>query len=247
MSFLQPIPFRDILARWNKQSAIPLNIQEIDDVIGGLLPCYIHNIIGYSGVGKTWFCIRAIDSLFKGKSDAKILFSDFCGNLRISNLRKLFPNPSLLQQVIIIQPTNLFEQIVFFRKLLENSRCPYDLIILDSLFGSPLHALQYFYKNARPWEKRIFFHLHDLSQLAMKNNIPILMTNHLIYPGENFNPFSSLNQHGGYLVEQFAPIEILIRKIDQTHCLELRIFQEIAVYSNFVLIPHKFNKNRSKY
>lgn len=234
MTLLHLTPLQEILARWNKQSAIPLNIPLLDDLLGGLLPYHLHVVVGDSGAGKTWFCMKSIFRMFQQKSEAQILYNDFGGNFRINNLRKILSSPhEQLEQIVIFQPTSLLEQIIFFRNLLETTKYSFDFIILDSVFGSPLACLEFFRKKPKFWGKKIFAHLLDLQLIAREAKIPILLTNHLISTWESSEKFSSLNQYGGDLIEQFAPIEFLIQKIEQKHLLEVRIFQNVMVKTNF--------------
>lgn len=233
MTLLQLTPLKEIVARWNKRYAIPLNIELIDHIIGGLLPCHLHVVRGEPGAGKTWFCIHTISCLFQKKPEAQILFSDFSGHFRITNLKKVLPSSRQLKQITILRPDNLIEQIVFFRKLLEDPTNPFDLIILDSLFGSPLDVIEYSYKGSRVWNKRIFSHLFDLKRLALEQIIPIVLTNHSRPIGEfSDNNFAS-NQCIGHIVEQFVPIDILIQKINRSHNIEVRIFRELIGCTDF--------------
>ena len=230
----QLTPFQEILSRWNKQIAIPLEIHLIDELLGGILPCHLQLVIGDSGAGKTLYCMKVISQLLKRKPEAQILYSDFEGNFRINNLRKMLSDPSKLNQIVIFQPKSLLEQIVLFRNLVETSRYSYDLIILDSVFGSPLSCLAYFQKEQKLWEKRLFSHFLDLQLLARNSKIPILLTNHLI---STKKPESSSNQFGEDLIRQFVPIEFFIQKIEQKQFLEVRVFQKLVGSSDFVLIP----------
>jgi hypothetical protein len=233
---LQLTSLNEILSRWNKQQAVPLYIPLLDELLGGLLPYHLQVIVGEPGAGKTWFCINAIHQLLKQEPDAQILYTDFGGNFRIKNLRKLLSHPhKQLDQITIFQPTTLLDQIVFFRNLLEKSEYSYDLIVLDTVFGSPLACLEIFYNNSKFWNKRIFAHLLDLQTIARQIKIPLLLTNHLISSRENFQLHPSLNQYGGDLIELFAPIVFLLQKIDQKQFIELRIFKETLGHSDLLL------------
>ena len=232
MIVLQLTHFREILARWNKKNAIPLNIPLIDETVGGLLPGSLHVVRGESGVGKTWFCLRAILCLFQQDPNVQVLYSDFSGHLRFSNLKKICLSPHQVDQITIFQPSTLLEQIIFFRNLLEKRNENYHLIILDTVFGSPINALQYFHTESKMWKKQIFSHLLDLKMLAQEKEIPILLTNHSITSEEG-----SFKQYGHKLLEPFVPLDIFIRKTEQNHLLELRLFQEMLGSADFILIP----------
>jgi RecA/RadA recombinase len=194
-------------------------------------------VLGDLGVGKTWFCIRAIFQLLEQSPEAEVLYCDFGGNFRIKNLKKLLSNSCELDQITIFHPKSLLEQIVFFRNLLETSKSSYDLIILDSVFGSPLTSQEYFQKKAKFWEKPIFSHLLDLQHIAREFKIPLLLTNHLFPAKENSDMNSSLAQYGGNLIEQFVPFKFLIQKTEQKNSLEVRVFQKMVGTADFVSVP----------
>jgi len=237
MTLLTLTPFQEILSKWTKQSAIPINIPLFDELLGGILPFSLHVVIGESGVGKTWFCLKVILEILNLHPNAEVLYTVFGGNFRINNLKRLLPNSTQLEQIIIFQPKTLLEQIIFFQNLHENTRCNYDLIIVDSVFGSPLTAIEYFHEKKKFWQKRIFSHLFTLHRIANKFKIPILLSNHLVSVKENFESNSSVNQYGGYILEQFVPIEFIIQKTEHRYFLEVRIFQKRVGCYDFDLIP----------
>ncbi|MFX1517882.1 MAG: hypothetical protein ACFFC6_16395 [Promethearchaeota archaeon] len=233
----QLTPLQEMLSRWSKQKAVRLDIPLLDEFLGGLLPYQLQMCLGDSGVGKTWFCINAIRKLLTHEPDALIFYSDFGGNFRINNLRKLLSHPNeQLDQLTIFQPSSLLEQIVFFRNLLENCEFYYDLIILDSVFGPPLACYEYFHNNSKFWKKKIFAHLLDLKTIARQAKIPILITNQFISSRENSELPPSLNQYGGDLIDQLVPIVFFLQKIDQKLYVELRLFQEIICHSELCLL-----------
>lgn len=237
MTLLALTPFQEILSRWSKQSAIPVDIPPLDELLGGILPFSLHAVVGESGVGKTWFCLKVISEILKKQPKSLVLYVDFGGNFRITNLKKVLPSVNQLDQITIFQPKTLLESILFFQNLLESSRYNYDLIIVDSIFGPPLLALEYLQVKKIFWEHRIFSHLFTLYCIVSKFKIPILLSNHLVSAKENSESISSISQYGGYLLEQFVPIEFIIQKTEHRHFLEVRIFQKRVGCSEFVLIP----------
>lgn len=239
MTLLKLTSFNEILSRWNNSAAISLNIQLIDEYIGGLLPSQLHMVQGTSGSGKTWFCFRAIACLFRTKFDAQVLYSDFQGHVRIRNLKKLLSNSYQLDQIIFCQPTNLLEQIIFFQNLIEDNKDFYDLIILDTFLGSPLDSIHYFHES-KMWCRQIFSHLSNLRQLAKKNKIPILLTNHITQVSNNSTTDTVFKQYGEAILEPLVPINFIIEKIKGNFVVELKVFQESIGRTDFVLIP--FNK-----
>lgn len=230
------LTFDTIINRWINHEAIPIKIPIVDNTIGGLLPSVIHSISGDSGVGKTIFCIRAINCLFQQKNEARVLYSEINGNLRISTLKKLITEEKLLDQIDFFKPKSLTEQIIFFRNLAEEQDFHYNLIIIDTLFGSPLNALRYLKKEQRIWKRRIFSHLLDLKYIAEKWELPILLTNHTIGSSNDQNPEQSDRQHGEDLLSPIVPISIIIHKHKMKHILEFRLFHNLVKSSEFKLI-----------
>lgn len=236
MTVIKLLSLNSILSRWNNQRAIPIKIPILDDTIGGLLHGHIHSVYGDSGVGKTIFCFRAIHYLFQQRNDARILYSDFNGHLRISNLKKMITEEKSLDQIEFFKPKSFTEQIIFFRNLTEDLHFPCDLIILDTFFGSPLDAIDVLTKNQRLWKKRIYNHLLDLKHIAEKWNIPILLTNHLKTSKDGFNSESDREQYGNELLNLVVPISLLIYKQELKHKIEFRLFQDLVSSTEFPLV-----------
>ncbi len=83
---------------------IPLNLNFLDEMIGGLISGHIYLISGDSGVGKTWFCLRAIKSVLNANPEANIFYSDFSGNLRHTNIIRVLVDDYLLKQIDFFAP-----------------------------------------------------------------------------------------------------------------------------------------------
>jgi predicted ATP-dependent serine protease len=228
--------FKELLERWDNQRGIPLGINFLDKILGGLLPGHLQVVCGESGVGKTWFCLRAINSMLNHRSNSEILFCDFNGHLRLSNLKKIIQRSEELDKITIIGLSDLLEQIVFFRDILQKKQKVFDLIILDTVFGSPIDSLRYFNQERKIWQNRIFFHLYDLSRLSIKWNIPILLVNHLVTQAAS-SAATDIRQTGEKLLEPFVPIVLFIQKTEKRHSIELRLFKELIGRTDFELIP----------
>ncbi len=239
MTIIQLFTLKSILNRWITDRALPLEIPIVDDTIGGLLPGLIHSISGDSGVGKTIFCLRAINCLFRENNEAKILYSEFNGNLRLSTIKKIISKEDLHNQIDFFKPKSLTEQIIFFRNLTGEPDFPYNLIIIDTLFGSPLEASRYLTKEPRIWKKRIFSHLLDLKNIAEKWEVPILLTNYTITSPNEKDFDISYSQYGEDLLNPIIAINMLIRKQKMKHILEFRLFQTLVASSEFTLILNK--------
>ncbi|UCE13417.1 MAG: hypothetical protein JSV04_14690 [Candidatus Heimdallarchaeota archaeon] len=238
MMLLKLTSINEILLRWDKSAAISMNIQLIDENVGGLLPGQLHMVQGVPGSGKTWFCFHAIDCLFRKITDAQVLYSDFQGHVRIPNLKKIISSSNQLDQITFYQPTSLLEQIIFFRNLVEKDKTFYDLIILDTIFGPPLDFIHCL-RESKMWGKQIFSYLFDLGQLARKNRIPILLTNYLTQDGDISSSNTISQPHWKAFLEPLVPIDFIIEKVEGYFTIEVKLFQEPLGQTDFVLIPSK--------
>ncbi len=221
----------DLITLWNKQSSIPLNIPIIDNTVGGLVPCYIHGVIGDSGVGKTHFCLKAINQILLKNPTSKILYCNFEGHLRHEVVKKVISEPSKRNQIWYFTPNNLLELIVFFSDF--QKTC--DFVVIDTVFGAPVDSINYFYRHALKWEKKIVMFLMNLKHIAKSLKIPILITNHFISSDAEFASFIPLNQSGKHLINPFVPIEFILSKNHNSHQINLRIFEQSLGEDTFTL------------
>ncbi|MFW9855033.1 MAG: RAD55 family ATPase [Candidatus Thorarchaeota archaeon] len=179
---------RDMISQWNQLGKSSFGIPSLDRVTGGLRRGYLYSIFGDSGVGKTWFCLQIIKELWTQNSDAQVLYSDFSGHLRGGNVKKIIQKPQHLEQISIVKPESLVEQVIFFRKFLYESRnSKYDLVVLDTLVGSPLDAAYFMGREKEKWITLLADHLLDLKILASQLQVPIIFTNHLLIQSSDQN------------------------------------------------------------
>ena len=212
--------FNDLLSVWNATNAIPLEIDIIDNKIGGLIPGFIHIIWGDSGGGKSRFCLKSILQIFRKDKTIKILYCDHSGNLRLSILSRIFSSDEL-ESITFFNPKTLLEQLIYFRELTE-SGCLFNLIIIDTLFGSPLNFSKFFQHEKLFWEKKIFEHLLDLKYIAENSKVPILTT---VYKGDSEN--NSINwKIYESLLQAFSPIHFILEKENSIFKIVLKIFNK---------------------
>ncbi|WP_455463608.1 hypothetical protein [Candidatus Hodarchaeum mangrovi] len=223
--------FDNLISLWNPTNAIPLEIDIIDMKIGGLIPGFIHTIWGDTGGGKSRFCLQGILQAFKKDRKIKILYCDHSGNLRYSIFSR-FLSSDELESITFISPETLLEQLIYFRELTE-SNCLFNLIIIDTLFGSPLNFLKYFHKEKIFWSRRIFEHLLDLKYLAENSKVPILTT---VYKTDIENKSENSNIYGT-LLHDFSPIHFFIEKVNTTFRVTLKLFNISIGSSQSSLLP----------
>ena len=165
-----------------------------------------------------------------------MLFCESSGNLRLSVLKKIIPEEEFQDQIDIFKPKSLIEQIIFFKNLIENSKVHYDLIIFDTLLGSPLEAINYVRTGNKLWKKRIFDHLLDIRNIAETRKIPIMITEHTFPSTEEVNPERSHRKYGDDLIGPFVPIDFFLSKNNGKNFLEFRLFRNFITSSEFDLI-----------
>jgi len=223
LSTLKIKPYSQVIKKWKegKTNAVPSNIKNVDEMIGGIVPGFLFVIWGESGSGKTLFCCNAIKNTLKRNISSKILYSDFKSNLRLKTLEKMNCD---LDRINFFQPKNLVEQIVFFQTLQEGN-CDYDLIIIDSVFGSPLDQLKYFSLERKLWSAQILSFLLVLKSLASKLKIPIILTCHTSDQDQILEKD---------LLEGVAPANIFLNKDSSKFLVQFYFYSEKIGESEFL-------------
>ena len=138
----------------------------------------IIDISGAGGTGKSHLAMQiAIDSL---KQDQNVLFQDTVGGFRPERMLEMIKNqnldPNLLEKVKVARITNTYEQKKNLSLITTNN---FSLVIIDSV--TDLFSFEYS-KKEKLVEKNIVFmrYMHELSNIAIHNKIPIILTNTVI-------------------------------------------------------------------
>ena len=203
----------------------PLNINLLDEMVGGLIAGQIYLVLGTSGVGKTWFCLRGIKSVLNANPEANILYSDYSGNLRNTNIKRVLMDDHLLEKIDFFQPKSLTENILLIKQLLGKQNVDYDLLILDSLLGPPLLTREILYTERKKWGSIIFSFLLDLKKITREYGIPIILTLNLI-EGLTLNHV---------LIDPFITIKTILEKKEGRSSMQLFVFNQFADSRNIAL------------
>ncbi|MHA1975105.1 MAG: RAD55 family ATPase [Candidatus Hodarchaeales archaeon] len=217
--------YSQIMKEWKdgKLKAIPSNIENVDEMIGGIVPGILSVIWGESGSGKTLFCCNLIKNVLNKNESSKVLYVDFESNLRLITLEKLGCD---LERIDFFQPKILVEQILFFQVLQERT-CDYSLIIIDSSLGAPLQQLKYIYLEQNIWSTKVFNFFLSLKSFASKSKIPIVLTCHTPE-----NP-QELEKD---LLKSVAPVQIFLSKESSKFKTNFYFYSEEIGGSEFILI-----------
>lgn len=165
-------------------SLIPTGLEKLDQFLGGGVPNgIITDIFGPPGSGKTHFVMQtAINGICK---DGQVLFLDTTAGFRPERMLEMIKtrdlDPKILEYVTVGRLTNTKEQLEMISKI---NKEKFSLVIIDNF--TDLFSFEYS-KEYQYLEKNILLMqlMHRLSQKAIQNNIPILVTNTTSYSGES--------------------------------------------------------------
>ena len=198
---------------------IKTGLKELDQFLGGgIKEGLVTSISGQSATGKTQLsfqiCLNALDN---GK---EILFHDTTGEFRPERLVEMMQllkiNPLLLDKIKVNRITNTMEQLQSLSNIKPEN---YSLLIIDNV--TDLFSFEYS-KKEQSFEKNISFmkYMHNLSSIAIDNNIPILLTNTVRsineYEKENLEESISMYIHAkiklskntnGYSCQAISPFD----------------------------------------
>lgn len=151
-------------------------IREADRFLGGgLLPGTILDIYGPGGAGKTQALLQI--SSMAIQAGHKVGYIDSTGDFRPERVYDMCQNDSSLDLIQVSRVTNVAEQTRSIHQFDEVS-----MIILDNVTG--LFTYEY-YREGRQHirNQRLARHMQDMSRLALRHRIPIIISNMVRYSG----------------------------------------------------------------
>lgn len=152
-----------------------------DSLLKEIEPKAVTNFFGAPGTGKTNLCLLAALNCINSNGGS-VTYIDTEGGFSFKRLSQLMPNYKLiLSKINLLEPKDFTEQGRIIRELKGT-----DLVILDSL--SALYRLEYADADQKKI-KEVNVHIMEanrelskqlsiLSQVARKNNIPVIVTSH---------------------------------------------------------------------
>jgi len=172
---------------------------------GGYEKEVITTIYGPAGSGKTNLCLLCANS-FKEK---KVIYVDTEGSFSLSRFRQLSDNyKEALKNIILLKPTTFQEQKKAFDKLRTLVNKDIGIIIVDSI--AMLYRLEMGQtKNVYDVNRQLGMQLSFLTEIARKNNIPVLITNQVYQDFENKD---KVNIVGGDLLKYQSKCLIELQK-----------------------------------
>jgi DNA repair protein RAD51 len=154
---------------------ISTGIKKLDEILsGGIHDSQITDIYGESGTGKTQLALQiAINGVLDGR---KVLFQDITGSFRPERLLEIQKERGLvssLEQISVSKIRNTSDQIQSIEIF---KKSDYSLIIIDNV--TDLFSFEYANMEQTSTKNLLFMnYIHELSLLAIKRKIPIVLTN----------------------------------------------------------------------
>lgn len=173
---------------------------------GGYEKDCITTIYGPAGSGKTNICMIAAAGTPKGK---KTIYIDTEGSFSVARLKQLSDDwESILRRIVFLKPTDFDEQKSSFEKLKVLVNDKIAMIILDSV------AMLYRLEMGRTTDKQkvnkdLGVQLAYLTQIARKQNIPVIVTNQVY---ADFEEKDKVKMVGGDLLKYASKCLIELRR-----------------------------------
>ena len=216
------------------QSKISSGIGVIDKLLnGGFEKDVLSTIYGPAGSGKSniGLCLVA-NTLRQGK---KVIFIDTEGSFSVERIKQIFPQfEDLAGNLLFLKPTNFEEQKMAFETLhrtLNVEKKQFDVIIIDSiamLYRLEIGKTQDIYNINRELGRQ----LGQLTELARRRNIPIIITNQVYSDFES----DAVKMVGGDLLKYSSKCLIELKNHEGYREAILRKHRSIAEKTNI-----KFN------
>ena len=155
---------------------ISTGLQKLDEFLSGGIPSsVITDIYGANGTGKTQLLLQISINVIK--NGGTVLYLDTTGGFRPERILEMQKNQNLeiniLDKITVSRITNTSEQINSIKNINHEN---FSLIVIDNITD----LFSYEYKTEESiFKKNLLFmkYIHDLSLIAINNNIPIVITN----------------------------------------------------------------------
>lgn len=189
---------------------------------GGYEKDVVTMIAGCPGSGKSNFCILVSCSV--AKKGKKVIFVDTEGGFSIERIKQIVGDSyeKILENIMILNPTNFSEQKNNFEKILKNANNEVGLIVVDSIAmhyrlelgqASTLKNEEKIHEINREVSKQ----MKVLVEISRKKNIPVIITNQVYNQFVKMDEIKSgfekeTNIVGGDLLQYWSKCIIELKK-----------------------------------
>ena len=179
----------------------------LDELTNGLDADIITTLYGPSGSGKSNICLILTAEIAKTK---KVIYIDTEGGFSLERIKQInFEYEKIIDNIILLKPMNFEEQIKSMRVLQNMIDEKVGIVIIDTI--SMLYRLEFgnqeeIYELNRALGRQLGL----LTEIARKNNIPVLLTNQVY---ANFENPGQVNMVGGDLLKYSSKCLIELRKL----------------------------------
>jgi DNA repair protein RadB len=143
---------------------------------GGYETDAITTIYGPAGAGKTNLALLAAVTV--AQQGKKVIYIDTEGGFSVARLKQIVAQPKkILDKIIFLQPTTFDEQKKAFAKLKQLVNNKIGLIIVDTI--AMLYKIQRSTEDVKEVNQELGAQIGMLNEICRKQNIPVLMTNHV--------------------------------------------------------------------
>ena len=164
----------------NSNATITTGSKILDSMLnGGYEKDIITTIYGPAGSGKTVLCLLC--SINMSRSGKKVVYVDSEGGFSLERLKQIASHISqdykkILDNIIFLRPTSFDEQKKSFEKLKDIVNDKIGLIVVDTI--AMLYRLELGKdENIQEVNRELGRQISYLTEIARKNNIPVLITN----------------------------------------------------------------------
>ncbi|MBI2628481.1 DNA repair and recombination protein RadB [Candidatus Pacearchaeota archaeon] len=210
---------------------------------GGYETDIITTVYGPAGSGKTNFCVLA--AAFQAKKGKKVIFIDTEGGFSSDRFKQIAGEnfQEELKNILLLKPTNFYEQKKIFDSLLKQINDSIGLIIVDGItmlyrleIADSLNQVKqendYKIKQAN---FELAKQLRTLAEIARNKNIPVLATNQVYYEFLSEEEFregkeKTAKMVGGDLLKYWSKCLIELKQINT---------KRIAVLKKHRSLPEK--------
>ena len=190
---------------------------------GGFEKDVVTTIYGPAGSGKTNICLIA--AVRTAESGKRVIYIDTEGGFSIERVKQLTDDhKGVLDNIIILKPTNFEEQRDVFSKLNKIITADVGLIVIDTismLYRLELGKSEDVYLINRELGQQLAF----MTEITRKKCIPVVITNQVY---ANFEERDKVNMVGGDILKYGSKCLIELSRTESIRTASLRKHRSIA-------------------